>query len=128
MTLGLLEFFWGGGNAVSAAPVVVVVSKGSGKSQHHKSSYQMLSEEFWLEREHAMTNRIPQPDTPAISRPHSYYVELQQTLDTAIQAKSVLQNQLHAVTNATQLKDTAFKLKQISALIVETTSKLNWRP
>ncbi len=126
MTLGLLEFFWGAGNPVSAAPATVVISKGGGK--HEKSSYQMLSEEFWLDREQAMLERIPQPDIPAPSKPNSYYVELQQTLDTAMQAKLILQNQLRSATNASQLKDAAFKLKQISALIVETTRKLNWRP
>ena len=126
MTLGLLEFFWGAGNPVSAAPAVVVTSKGGGR--HEKSSYQLLSEEFWFDREQAMLERIPQPDIPAPSKPNEYYVQLQQTLDTAMQAKLILQNQLRSATNASQLKDASYQLKQISALIVETTHKLNWRP
>ena len=125
MTLGLLEFFWGSDNPTSATAAVVVVAKGGGK--HQKSSYQLLSEEFWLDREQAMANRIPQPAAPVLPKPNSYYIGLQQTLDTAMQAKLILQNQLRSATNASQLKDASYQLKQISALIVETTHKLNWR-
>lgn len=124
MTLGLLEFFWGTSNPVSAEPATVPPGAGSGKG---KGEYIMLGHEYWLEREQAMKERLPQPDIPAPSKPNSYYVELQQTLDAAMQAKLILQNQLRAATNASQLKDASFKLKQISALIVETTRKLNWR-
>ena len=126
MTLGLLEFFWGADNPVSTPPAVVVTSKGGGK--HQKSSYQLLSEEFWLDREQAMTDRIPQPATPALPKPASYYAELQQTLDTAMQAKLILQNQLRTITKLAQLKDVTFKLKQLSVLIIKTTDELNRRP